>query len=141
MPLRRARPDLRGAWVDYHPGLPGPISLPEKELTPISLLVSMESTAGRRWALVLPYNRGRRVRIAWLLRPFAFRGACRSHVRFRQPALFTPIDSIDFSTRNRGIYGMYGGGVESMVQIDPCIDEAELRSLGLVSGAGKLRSL
>ena len=26
MPLRRARPDLREAWVDYHPGLPGLIS-------------------------------------------------------------------------------------------------------------------
>jgi hypothetical protein len=28
MPLRRARPDLWGAWVDDHPGLPGLFRVP-----------------------------------------------------------------------------------------------------------------
>jgi hypothetical protein len=70
----------------------------------------------------LPTNRGPSVRIKCLFGPFAFRGACRSHRRFRRPALFTLVHAIDFSTRNPEIYGMYGtygGNVESMAETDP----------------------
>jgi hypothetical protein len=74
---------------------------------------------------------GRSVRIEGLFRPFAFRGACRSHARFRHPALFAPIDSIDFTARYREIYGMYGGGVESMAETDRCIGSLHrFKSLG-----------
>jgi hypothetical protein len=63
-----------------------------------------------RWMVEvgLSTNCGRSVRIEGLFRPFAFRRACRSHQRFRPSALFTLIHSIDFSARNREIYGMYG---------------------------------
>jgi hypothetical protein len=69
----------------------------------------------------LPTNRGPSVRIEGLFGPFAFRGECRSHRRFRRPALFTPIHDIDVNTRNRGIYGTYGGNVESMAESDPYV--------------------
>jgi hypothetical protein len=69
----------------------------------------------------LPTNCGRSVRTDGLFGPFAFRGECRPHRRFRRPALFTPIHAIDFSTRNRGIYSKYGGNAESMAESDPYI--------------------
>ncbi len=59
------------------------------------------------------------VRIARFSRHERFDRACGSQGQFGRSSLRAPIDSItgliDFNTRNLGIYGIYGAGVESMV--------------------------